>query len=133
MWTRAPAPSVTLTASASPLRGLALATSTSGSQVTGGTISAVTTNLPAVNRSLKRLRRAACTRASGPDIGWLFTPCDCAAVKQAPPSVVNAGQRPSFKLTLLPLRGGRETRRATEEWWNESDANAPRPYRRSAY
>src|SRR5262245_16452312 len=90
MWTRAPAPSVTLTASASPLRGLTLATSAAGSQVTGGTTSAVTTNLPEVSRSLKRLRRAACGRVSGPGIGWSTPPCGSTALKQAVASVVNA-------------------------------------------
>ncbi len=40
---RAPAPSVTLTASASPFNGAALATRSPASQVAGGAISAVTT------------------------------------------------------------------------------------------
>ncbi len=43
---RAPAPSVTLTASATPFKGLTLAMRSLRSLDTGGTISAVTANLP---------------------------------------------------------------------------------------
>jgi hypothetical protein len=50
MWARAPAPSVTLTASAKPFNGVARARRSAGSQDTGGTTSAVTTNWPPVRR-----------------------------------------------------------------------------------
>src|ERR1700722_311657 len=50
MWARAPAPSVTFTASATPLSGNVRARRSSASHDTGGTISAVITNVPASRR-----------------------------------------------------------------------------------
>ena len=52
-WARAPAPSVTLIASARPLSGAALATSSAASQDTGGVISAVMTKRSAASFSLR--------------------------------------------------------------------------------
>src|SRR5262245_59013238 len=49
-WARAPAPSVTLTASASPRSGSAFLNRSSGSQLTGGATSAVITNWPECSR-----------------------------------------------------------------------------------
>ena len=54
---RAPAPSVTLTASATPFNGATLEMRSARSQETGGTISTVTANLPDRRHSLKRFTR----------------------------------------------------------------------------
>ncbi len=54
MWARALAPSVTLTASASPLSGSALAMRSAGSNDAGGVISAVMTNCPARSSCSRR-------------------------------------------------------------------------------
>src|SRR6476620_665140 len=54
MWARAPAPSVTLTASARPLSGKAFSRRSFLSQETGGVISAVRTNLPVLRVSSRR-------------------------------------------------------------------------------
>ena len=51
IWTRAPAPSVILTASASPRSGVALRSRSWASQDTGGATSAVITKRPARSRS----------------------------------------------------------------------------------
>ena len=56
MWARAPAPSVTLTASARPLSGAALAIRSAASQDTGGAISAVMTKRSEASFSFKVMR-----------------------------------------------------------------------------
>ena len=63
IWARAPAPSVTFTASASPFSGAALLRRSCASADTGGAISAVMTNRPARTRSSNVLR---------PGLAWSF-------------------------------------------------------------
>src|SRR6202011_3677034 len=55
MWARAPAPSVTLTASARPLSGRAVLITSSGSHESGGAISAVIAKRPLASTAAKEV------------------------------------------------------------------------------
>src|SRR5262245_7653529 len=84
---RAPAPSVTLTASATPASGFALAMRSAGSHEAGGTISAVTANLPERRQSRSWFGRGGGTRVADLGIGSVAV---YATVKQALARPVNA-------------------------------------------